>query len=419
MNRPFVQTGVALAATGSLLLGSGCSSAESGPRIENGIEFQYDVSEPPQDIGQDLGIDPSALPHEDVILNGSMYDENGQTTYHVVARAIKKDNRIEFVSHSDLEESTADVFQAALAGSEDLMGAATKRGQLEQVIFAKALSSDKDSTSHYNPIAKAATVLLDEKGVTFDELRATLRHELWHAVTVGLNFSRQEWETSYTEACDGLDKLYRPEALQYIERTVGELITLFSSNKREFGDEHNKFVPSLLNVEKYLESGRGAEDVFLYCGQLSIKYTLPDLEKKAEGIGENDFGDLGLISDSAAVGSLSNDDTLKRDIGREFIEGDTVYKRINESSYVKSQTRGAKHFGHSAEADNFDELFASILNSVTYYSKEFGQQVASMKPEEKKFINTFLGLTVKYVIAQNPSLEDKLTDARQAVLKNT
>ncbi len=258
-------------------------------------------------------------------------------------------------------------------------------------------------------MGKVVAVTLDETGISYDELVATLRHELWHAVTYELTFSEEEWETDYSEACDRIDTLYRPEAINYVGDVVGQLLALYEQHKRAYPDEYESVVPALKEVDKYIETGRGTEDVMLYCGQLSVRYSLSQLEDSAGEFNDSDYPAISVIVPYGdIIATLDDSSPLKRALLREFIEGDTVYADYNESTYVQSDSVGSRLLGHSAEADNFSELFTSILNTTTRYTDEFAKRIAEMHPAERDFTFMFLRLTIKNTIVLSPQLADQL-----------
>lgn len=410
----------AMLAAGAMF--AGCTG-ETGPetRTIHGIEMHYDVGNRPANEATDLGIDPKTLPYENLELEGNIYDTEGTTTYHVVAHAGREADEFRFQSHGDLDDDVRDIFSAALGESEDLISAAANRGNLDHIIFARGLPSDELIQSHYNPYGNVVAVTLAEKGVSYDELVATLRHELWHAVARDLNFTEEEWEGEYSEACDNLNQLYLSDSLEYLGHIVDEITEYVQAKRTSYPEAHAELAGPLEAVDTYLEAGNGADDIWLYCGQLSVGYALRDLEGAALGLGEQDRAIIssylrGFVTGSSDIfNDMDPNSEIYRAIGREFIEGDTVYADISEFSYVQSESTGSMFLGHAAEADNFAETWASILNVSTLYTEEFSKKVASMQPAERDFVLTFLRLTIKNITELNPDLSDYLTNKEQLI----
>lgn len=407
--------GVALVAAGALF--TGCSSAETGQetRTVDGVVMHYDVGERPTNEAIDLGIIPGTLPYSDLVLNGNFYDPDATTTYHVVAHAQRVADEFSFTPHTDLAEETSDIFSTALADSEDLISAAVKMGNLDHVIFARGLESDGLKSSHYNPYGNVVAITLHEEGMSYDELVATLRHELWHAVARDLNFTEEEWGGAYSEACDKLDQLYIPSSLEYLGQIVDEITDHVEARRTSFPHAYAELAGPLEDVDAYLEAGKGAEDIWLYCGQLSVGYALMDLEAAARGLDEEHDAVIGgylggfITGPHAIFDDMDPNSKTYRDIAREFIEGDGVYADISEFTYVQSESAGSAFLGHAAEASNFAETWASILNVSTYYTEEFAEKIATLEQAERDFVLTFLGLTIKNLTLQNPDLTDYLT----------
>lgn len=416
MNR-MIKNGAVLVATGSMIVG--CSAAETDPvsRQREGIEFSYDTASPPANEAVDTGILPQDLPYENIELPGNMYDSAGTTIYHRVAgldltRGDKEQDTLEFTAHEDLAEKENAIFRAVLSDSEDLIAAAVDRGSLNHLLFVKGLPSDESTASHYNPFGKVVAITFHEENVSYDELLATTRHELWHAITEGLTFTEEEWEGAYSQACDKVDALYTPRSLEYIAQVVEELQQYIEQKKAKHPEDYADLHTSLQKVGEYLESGKGAEDIWLYCGQLSLGYALSDLEKAALGLPEDSFeGELGTHTVEREIfEDMDPESELYRAIGREFIEGDTLYASVSEYPYVKNEDKERIFLGHAAEASNFTEIWASILNVATYYTDEFTVEVARMEPAEREFVLMFLDLTVKHTIELNPGLADYLNN---------
>ena len=419
-NSSIVKNSAALLSAGALF--AGCVG-ESSPDVRkvDGVSMHYDVGERPDNEVVDLGINPENLPYEDLELDGNMYDAEGTTIYHVVAHAELEDDKFVFAPHPQLEDGVVDIFSVALSDSEELMSAAAKNGNLEHVIFARGLPDDESTQSHYNPFGNVVAVTLHEEGVSYDELIATLRHELWHAVAHDLNFTNEEWENEYSKACDRLNQHYLPEHLEYLGDIVDEITDYATAKRTSHPDAHEELAGPLEAVDEYLKSGRGADDIWLYCGQLSVGYALRDLEAAATNL-ENKYDSvISSYLGSFAVGpneifdDMDPDSELYRAIAREFIESDTVYADISEFSYVESESVGSSFLGHAAEANNFAEAWASILNVSTLYTDEFVEKVASMHPDERHFVMTFLDLTTRNIIKLNPDLADYLTTNEQYI----
>lgn len=413
-----IRGGVALVAAGSLM--AGCASSEIEPRTTNNVGLEYDLTNGPANEAIDAGIVPNQLPYEDVVHHGNIRDPKGLTTYHQVAGLTLVEGQdgeksMEYKAHPELSQDVDQLFKAVLTDSEDLITAAANSGNLEYLIFNRGLETDESTSSHYNPYGNVVAITFDEENASYDELVATARHELWHALTKKLNFTEEEWNGPYKEACDKIDALYMPESLAYLKTVVDDLKTYLEDKKAKYPEDHAKMMGPLEAVDQYLEAGNGADDIWLYCGQLSVGYAISDLERAALNIPENGTASLGGFIYSDTFDDMDHNSDLYRALKREFIEGDTVYADVSEFSYVQNEDKERIFLGHAAEADNFDEIWASILNTATYYTDEFADKVATMHPAEREFVMTFLNLTINHTIELNPELATYLTGKRQQI----
>lgn len=384
------------------------------------FDFNFEFGEFSGDRSTSLGINPDELPYEDVEKIGDLADENKHYIYHTVARVEVNGTRIEYKPHTDLNDHVSDIFKMSVGESEPMIRAAAARGTLREILFTRPLPGDTDNTSSFNPITGVIRINIREQGMSFDELSVTGKHEAFHADTFKLNFTRDEWDKDYDKACDGIETLYRPRSLQYVSEVVDKLIQLYGQSKQHDPADYKKFVPALEKIRAYLDSDsdKALDQIFMYCGELSVMYALSDLDKAANNIGQDGLGNLSIydMQVSQPVKDLPDSDPTKRALFREFIEGDTLYRDLNESEYVESDSAGSRFLGHTAEADNFNEMFASVLDISTNYTDKFVNKLREMKPEEQHFVITFMRLLYDHTIQLNPGLAGLISQKEAVIL---
>ena len=370
--------------------------------------FAESLPAPPEDVHSSLGIDPAVMPTTAITLDGTMYDPEDTTDYKYITTASIVDGVLSIESHPDLDVPTQKLFERLIVDSADLITSAYDQGRLTHVMITTTSSEEEFSNSHYNRYADSGLVALNihETGVSYEELEATLRHELWHAASDNLPFSKDAWQIIWEQVCDDVDDEYKSDVISYTRETVQMIIDYLEVNKEEYPEDYAEYMESLENVADYMDeegSDLPLDDIFLYsCGQYLFLYGLRGIEALAENLEEDSYLEDLFLRYEGVFEQLEPNNEFALRIFREIAEFSGALKALNESTYLQTESASGGRLGHVST--NFSERMASTLNNLTYFTNDFAEHVASLPQADQDYVLAQTRQIINEAMAANPSL---------------
>jgi hypothetical protein len=111
----------------------------------------------------------------------------------------------------------------------------------------------------------------------------------------------------------------------------------------------------------------------------------------------------GKVFEKAEALHNEHNQVLKK-FGKEALIESEFMKVFRESTYIKTKTGEKSLAGHPW--DNENELFASALSTLRYFSSEFIAEFNKLNPEDKKIAEAFLNKVLDFLTSINSDPKD-------------
>lgn len=310
---------------------------------------------------------------------------------------------------SNISPDARNQFERLIRDVEPLLNAAFANGDLVAVRLALGESFDP----YYLPTLREVHMVLSADGtLSEDQFRSILVHETVHAL-VSSAFRTEQTVTDQEalwvkNACSVLGaEAYAQyaEGLQLEGESLGNLIESSSGEtKRAFELLQDAVVQKQLGeiVEQSL---------LMYADQ-------KDLDSTA--CAENTFGDVMVllmqadgIEDAATKYKAFSQVLFETDdfkallnVWIESIHKYSLFKKLNESSFVETDSSMKEYLGHSR--DNANEMIATVTNVSLSYPEELKQLMSSLDQLEQMAVLRGIGAGYLVIANRHPSLQEYL-----------
>ena len=315
-----------------------------------------------------------------------------------------------FEEGSNIGGKAKDQIKEIVADVEPLLLAAFANGDLASVRF---IIDEKDHGPYYvGNIREIHMVLPQDDSTSVSQLRATLVHENVHALTrsafaTDAEISPVELQ-QLSEACTAV----RNTAHDATETAFNTFPGLLNRLRDKVKPQHKEIFDRLIDSAKRgtLESDINGDndydnEFFNDCLETGLHGTISDMAYKLDPkLGDYE---LDYLFDLPQYDKLFD---RWIDIQDYF----SIYERLNESTYVKTDYLYADFLGHSR--DEAGELVASVGDIAINYPRQFANVMKDMDPSGRDAAIKALRLSFTLIINRHPSLLGYLAKVEAEIL---
>jgi hypothetical protein len=327
-----------------------------------------------------------------------------------------------FDADADIDGETRQHIEEAVEANRPLIEAAQAQGTLLTVrllINPEGYATDYDYSPHYDGMAREVRMIVPKNNsVSVDMFRSGLTHELIHALVAdayyGLDKVSDKEIEKMASACNAISMQAYTEfsvRMKYSTRQLDALIAIA-------GKEDQKL---LKNMRKLIQTDK-LDDV-LAKNMHNNKYAY-SLDTACESANFFNIVALSALNDDANASEVISGFYDRLGETKEFDEVYAVWddalkfyglnKKLNESSYVITDSDVKKYLGHTE--DNGNELMASTVDAVLNYPAQMNQVYKDLPKEDRVGMRLAVETSIGLLTKRFPTLKGYLLKAKSKVL---
>jgi hypothetical protein len=327
-----------------------------------------------------------------------------------------------FDADADIDGETRQHIEEAVEANRPLIEAAQAQGTLLTVrllINPEGYATDYDYSPHYDGMAREVRMIVPKNNsVSVDMFRSGLTHELIHALVAdayyGLDKVSDKEIEKMASACNAISMQAYTEfsvRMKYSTQQLDALIAIA-------GKEDQKL---LKNMRKLIQTDK-LDDV-LAKNMHNNKYAY-SLDTACESANFFNIVALSALNDDANASEVISGFYDRLGETKEFDEVYAVWddalkfyglnKKLNESSYVITDSDVKKYLGHTE--DNGNELMASTVDAVLNYPAQMNQVYKDLPKEDRVGMRLAVETSIGLLTKRFPTLKGYLLKAKSKVL---